>query len=85
MENRVWFHLNKKSLQGLDKKIKALWYGLFKVFEKVGDNSYKLSLPPYMCIYLVVNVENLKLFEPFMLDQELEKVLPSIEGLAPKA
>jgi hypothetical protein len=36
-----------------------------------------------MCIYLVVNVENLKLYEPSMLDQEEEKVLPSIEELAP--
>ena len=78
MENKVWFHLNKESLQGLGKKIKALWYGLFKVFEKVGDNSYKLSLPPYMCIYLVVNVENLKLFGPSMLDQEPEQGLPSV-------
>jgi hypothetical protein len=50
--------------------------------EKVGDNSYKLNLPPYMCIYSVVNVENLKLYEPSMLDQEEEQVLPSIEDLA---
>jgi hypothetical protein len=48
----------------------------------VGDNAYKLSLPPYMCIYSVVNVENLKLYEPSMLDHEEEK-LPSIEDLAP--
>jgi hypothetical protein len=49
--------------------------------EKVGDNAYKLSLPPYMRIYSILNVENLKLYEPFMLDQEEEKVLTSIEEL----
>jgi hypothetical protein len=52
------------------------------VLEKVGDNAYKLSIPPYMKIYSILNVENLKLYEPSMLDQEEEKVLPSIEYLA---
>jgi hypothetical protein len=52
--------------------------------EKVVDNTYKLSLPPYMRIYSVVNVENLKLYDPSMLDQE-EKGIPSIEDLAPDA
>jgi hypothetical protein len=39
-----------------------------------------------MHIYLVVNVENMKLYEPSMLDQETEEqVLPTIEDLAPEA
>jgi hypothetical protein len=83
--DRVWLQLNKERLQGPGKKIKALWYGPFEILEKVGDNAYRLSLPPYMCIYSVVNVENLKLYEPSMLDQEEEKVLPTIEDLAPDA
>jgi hypothetical protein len=53
--------------------------------EKVGDNAYKSSLPPYTCIYSVENVENLKLYEPSMLDQEEEQVLPTTEDLAPNA
>jgi hypothetical protein len=52
---------------------------------KVGDNSYRLSLPQYMPIYFVVNVENLKLYDPSMLDQEEEHILPTIEDLAPYA
>ena len=55
-------------------------YGPFEVLEKVGDNPYKLILPPYMCIYSVVNVENLKLSEKSMLDQETEQVLPFAEA-----
>jgi hypothetical protein len=50
--------------------MKSLRYGTFEVLEKVGDNFYRLSLPPYMHIYSVVNVENLKLYEPSMLDEE---------------
>jgi hypothetical protein len=53
--------LNKERLHGPDEKIKSLRYVFFKVLEKVGDNSYKLGLAPYMHIYSVMNVENLKL------------------------
>jgi hypothetical protein len=63
----------------------ALWYGPFEVLEMMGDNAYILFLPPYMHIYSTVNVDNLKLYEPSMLDQEEEEVLPSIEDLAPNA
>jgi hypothetical protein len=57
MGDRVWLHLNKEKLQGPGKKIKDLWYGPFEVLEKVGDNSYRLSLPLYMHIYSLVKVE----------------------------
>ena len=42
--------LNNERLQGPGKKIKALRYGPFDILEMVGDNAYRLSLPPYMCI-----------------------------------
>jgi hypothetical protein len=48
------------------------------VLEKVGHNSYKLILPPYMHVYSVLNVENPKLYEPSMLSQGTdEQVLPT--------
>lgn len=65
--------------------MKSMRYGPFDRQENVGDNSYRLNLPPYMCIYSVVNVENLKLYEPSMLDQEEKEVLPSMEDLTPNA
>ncbi len=46
-------------------------------------NNYKIYFPPYMYIYWMVNEENLKLYEPSMLDEdEHGLVLPSIENLA---
>jgi hypothetical protein len=77
--------LNNERLRGPGKKIKALRYEPFEILEKVGDNAYRLSLPPYLCIYSIVNVENLKLYEPSILDREEEQVLPYIEYLAPDA
>jgi hypothetical protein len=44
--DNVWLRLNNKRLQGPRNKIKALQYGPFEILDKVGDNSYKLSLPP---------------------------------------
>ena len=42
-----------------------------------------LDLPPYMQIYSVVNVENLKLYEPPMIMDEDENVqVPSIDHFA---
>jgi hypothetical protein len=66
--DRVWLQLNKERLQGTGKKIKSSWYGRVEALEKVGDNSYRLNLPPYMHIYSILDVENLKLYEPSMLD-----------------
>jgi len=51
-------------------------YGPFEILEKVGDNAYRFILPPHMHIYSIVNVENLKLYETSMSDQEEEHVLP---------
>ena len=78
----VWLQLNKERLQGPGKKTNALRYGPFEVLRKVGDNAYQLSLPPYMHIYSVVNMDNLKLYKPSMLDQEEEQGLPFAEDLA---
>jgi len=69
---KLWIQLNKEWLQGPCKKIKDLYYHPFYILEKVGDNSCKPSIPPYMWIYSVVVVENLKLYDPSMLDQEEE-------------
>jgi hypothetical protein len=80
--DRVWLQLNKERLHGIGKKIKVMRYVPFEVLEKVGDNAYRLNLPPYMHIYSVVNVENLKLYEPSKLDQKVEQVLPTIKDLA---
>ncbi|KAH9288500.1 hypothetical protein KI387_032617 [Taxus chinensis] len=71
-------------MQGKAKKLKSLRYGPFEILEQVGKNAFRLDLSPYMRMYLVLNVENLHLFEPSMLDQEEEGLLLlSIKALAP--
>jgi hypothetical protein len=80
----VALSLCKERLQGEIKQLKPLRYEPFYITEQVSKNTFRLKLPPYMQINSVVNVENLKLFEPSMLDEEEEhQVLPTIEDLEP--
>ena len=52
---------------------------------QVGNNAFQLDLPSYMQMYSVVNVENLRLYEPPLIDDQGSGVqLPSIEYLLPK-
>lgn len=60
-------YISKDRLKGEGKKLKPIRYGPFKIVEKIGNNAFRLDLPPYMHIYSVVNMENLKLYEPLMI------------------
>jgi hypothetical protein len=72
--DRVWLHINKEWLKGEGKKLKPIRYGPFTILEKSGTNDFCLDLPPYIHIYSVVNVVNLKLFEPLMIMDKYEEV-----------
>jgi hypothetical protein len=81
--DRAWLHISKERLKGEDKKLKLIRYGPFTILEKRGTNSFCLDLPPYMQNYSVVNIENLKIFEPPMImDQDKEVTIPSIDEFA---
>ena len=70
--DEVWLYINKEILQGEGKNIKPIHYGPFKIMENIGTNAFKLYFPPYMQIYSIVNVENLRLFEPPLIDDQGE-------------
>jgi hypothetical protein len=58
---------------------------LSKFLDKIGTNAFQLELPPYMKIYLVVNAENLRLYEPLMIKDQGENFhIPTIEYFSPE-
>ena len=61
--------------------MKPIQYGPFKIIRKISDNAFQFELSAYMEIYSVVNISNLKPFEPSILDDELEEILPSVDDL----
>ena len=73
--DQVWIHISNEWLKGEGKKLNPIRYGHFTIFEKSGTDAFCLDLPPYMHIYSVVNVENLKLVEPPMIMDQDEEVL----------
>jgi hypothetical protein len=54
-------------MKGEGKHIKQISYGPFDILEKIGTNAFRLDFPSYMQMYSMVNVENLKLYEPPMI------------------
>ena len=78
-------HISKERIQGEGKNLKPIFYGPFKIIKQVGNNAFQLDLPSYMQMYSIVNVENLRLYEPPLIDDQGSDVqLPSIEYFSPK-
>jgi hypothetical protein len=74
-----------KRHKGEDKKMKPIRYGPFKILEKIGNNAVRLDFPLYMQMYAVVKVDNLRLYEPPLIDDPGENVhIPSIDDFSPE-
>jgi hypothetical protein len=70
-------------LKGEGKKLKPIRYGPFNILENIGNNAFCLDFPPYMQMYALVNVENLRLYEPPLIDDRGEHVhIPSIDDVS---
>ena len=78
-------HISKERMQGEGKTVKPIRYGPFNIRKKVGNNAFQLDLPSYMQMYSIFNVENLRVYEPPLIDDQGSDVqLPSIEYFSPK-
>lgn len=63
--------------------MKPLRYGPFRILDQIGNNAFRLDLPPYLGMYSVINAEYLKLFEPPLLDDDGDDtmILPRVVDL----
>jgi hypothetical protein len=68
--NEVWIYISKEGLKGEGKKLKPIRYGPFKILEKIGNNVFRLDFPLYMQMYEIVNVDNLRLYGPPLIDYQ---------------
>lgn len=83
--DQVSLYISKDRMRGECKKLKPIRYGPLKILEKIGENAFRLDLPAYMHIYLVVNANYLRLFEPSLIeDPEEQSQLLSIDDLLPE-
>jgi hypothetical protein len=82
--DKVWLHIRKYGMKGEGKKLRPIRYGLFKILENIGTNAFHLYLPAHMLMYSMVNVDNLKLYEPPMVMDEDESIqVPTMYDFSP--
>lgn len=81
----MWFHIGKDMMKGEGKKLRAIQYGPFTILENIGNNAFHHDLLIYMKMYSIVNVKNLKLYEPpLIIDTKEVGIVPTIDNFAPK-
>ena len=68
MGDKVWLHLQKESLTGPHRKLRLLRYGSYTITKAVGNNSFELSIPPFLGLHPVFNVDRLRPYFPPLLD-----------------
>ena len=68
MGDKVWLHLQKERLTGAYRKLRPLRYGTYTITKVVGDNAFELSIPPFLGLHLVFNVDRLRPYFPPLLD-----------------
>ena len=78
--DKVLLHFQKVCLTGPHRKLCLLLYGPYTITKVVGDNAFELSIPPFLGLYLVFNVDHLQPYFPPLLDtSNMEKQLTPIE------
>ena len=68
MGNKVWLHLQKECLAGPHRKLRPLQYGPYTITKAVEDNAFELSIPPFLGLHPVFNVDRLRPYFPPLLD-----------------
>ena len=66
--DKVWLHLQKERLTRAYQKLRPLRYGPYTITKAMGDNSFELSIPPFLGLHPVFNVDCLQPYFPPLLD-----------------
>ena len=64
----MWLHLQNEYLAGPHRKLRPLRYGPYTITKAVGDNAFELSIPPFLGLHPVFNVDRLRPYFPPLLD-----------------
>ena len=83
MGEKVWLHLQKEHLTGPHCKIRPLRYGSYTITKAVGNNAFELSIPPFLGLHPVFNVDHLRPYFPPLLDTSdiAEELTPKVLNL----
>jgi hypothetical protein len=57
MGDKVWLHLQNENLTRPHQKLHPLHYGPYTIMKDMGDTAFDLSIPPFLGLHLVFNVD----------------------------
>ena len=66
--DKVWLHLQKERITRAYRKMRPLRYGPYTITKAMGDNTFELNIPPFLCLHPVFNVDRLQPYFPPLLD-----------------
>jgi len=66
--DNFWLHLQKERLTGPHRKIHSLQYRPYTITNALGDNDFDLSIPPFLGLHPMLNVDHLQPYFPPLLD-----------------
>jgi hypothetical protein len=70
--DKVLFHMERWIFKSQRRhKLKPLRYGLYIVLQQIWNNAHRLDFPPQLGIHDVMNVNNLKHYEPPLLEDNV--------------
>ena len=77
--DKVWLHLKKERLTRAYQKLRPIRYGPYTITQAMGDNAFELSIPPFVSLHPVFNVDLLRPYFPPLLDTSkvVEQMTPT--------
>lgn len=63
--------MDKKLFKSQHHKLKPIWYGPCTNLQQLGENTFRLNLPSQLGIHDVMNVSQLKLYQPPNLEEKV--------------
>ena len=77
--DKVWLHLQKERLTRPHLKLFPLRYGSYTIAKVLGNNAFKLGIPPFLGLHPVFNVGRLHPYFPPLLDTSdiVEQLTPT--------
>ena len=80
MGDKVWLHLQKERLIGSHRKLHPLRYRPYTITKAVGNNAFELSIPPFLGLQPVFNVDRLRpYFSPLLDTSDIAEQLTPTE------
>ena len=77
--DKVWFHFQKERITWPHQNIHPICYGSYTITKAVGNNAFELSIPPFLVLHLVFNVDGLFPYSRPLLDTSdiVEQLTPT--------